>query len=631
MFDYLDFNNKLWNFLSLNRFKLNDIFSGKDVEIFYDKKIYIHNGVPGTDIMDFIDLFYMQRDMYHSILKFFEDIKENNFISFSNLKEYNEIIGVNSYLFSYILPEIGFNEKKNMFIMPEYGELLKKFSQDILKRYNFVFPNLKIYEGKEVYLHIDGSGIINGVTFKGDMGYITNKTPYTSKVLPHNFNNIIEDIVLDKKIDVLVDSISDNSLNIFIGACASMYDFSNVNNKMSINSVEHSKINYIFKTDASYFSDLSIKDEESNVYVLNYLKTYKGWSEKISEIEDVIVNMSNDKFKRLVIDISNNISKSLSLKIKQIRAIKTVDLFEFLNIEIKAVKGNNFFNSKEVVCKINGFYETISLSENGRNSFVNKAELIEQVKGVKDIFEKLKTLSEKDILNMVFNKIKIESVKLPTLNNIVFDGVWKVGNKYAVVAKNKFYNLDELLNNGDYPVPKLSVLKGKEVKTLKTIISRVPDEMKEVYMSLLNVFFSNNKIIYLKADSDKSANKLVKYLTNASGFIKYVDQKQIYEIPKKLYNSNIVVASIVNSFDELYIDKNRESEFIGNKKEYGIEYDVRNTNSFLFICVDKDYGECYEDIDVNSDGLLDTIIRYVANSNKPNLKLRYVKEALDDY
>ena len=631
MFDYFDFNNKLWLFLSLNYYKIYDLIEKKNIEIDFNKKIYKYYDVYGSDVIELIDILYMDTDIYGSINRFFTSIKENNFISFANIKNHNEIIGANSYLLTYILPELRYNEKLNMFVMPEYNTLFDKFASDIIKRYSFIFPDLPIYEGCEFYLHTTASNIVTGVTIKTSKGFITNNASYSSKIYPYNIKNTIDNIFNKKDINLIVDSIREDSISVFMGTSPDNYDFSIIEgNSVNLDTSKHNKLNFVFQTNINQFSKLKIKGEDPGKYIFNYIKAYKGWIEKIKEIESIIVNMSSEEFEWLITNIESKISKKTAAKIKQIRAVKTIDLFKFLDIELKAVKNNNFFNSNEVICKINDFYESLPLSENGRNSFVNKVELIEQVKKIKGIFDKLNSVSEKEILNMVFNQIKVESKKLPVLDKILFDGVYENEGTYSLVSKNEFYNIDILFEKGYFPVGKFCALKGKRIKTLSTLINRTPTVLSDYYISIIKLILGKTKNVIINVKTESDAKKVVKHFIESSGLIKYIPLDKINDMSKKMHNSRVPIITINNNGNS-YICENIDSiEFLGNKKEYGIEYEIKRDNPIITININEKNGIETKDLNIKARGLLDAFLRYIIDSQKPNLRLKYIIDNLEE-
>jgi len=630
LFDYYSFNSKLWNFLELNKIKVLDFFSKSNVTLNFNNKIYKTDYGIGTDIIDLIDIVVKEKDIYHSLNVFFSKIGEKNFVNFISLKAYNEVIGKSAYLLSYILPEIGFDSNSNEFIMPDLDELYSKFSEDIIKNYAFLFGNARIYSGHKVFLHIDPSKIVSGATFDSNFGFVSSIPSYTNKMLPLKLDKFAEFLLNGQQIELLVDKNLDNSITIFSQDNPEIYNFENLITKVNINETKHSKINYVFKTELPYFSELTINKKPVYDYLIDYLKTYKGWNDKILEIESLISNMSAEDFQMFAVKAQSQLPKKLISRIKQIRALKTVDLFQFLNLELKAVKHNNFLTANELIYKHNDFYESVSLTEAGRNNFISKQELQEQVKKIKNVFEKLNGISEKEILNMVFNKIKISSQNLPVLSDIRYDGIFKIGEKYAVVSKNEFYNIDLLLEQGIFPVGKFCSLKGKEYKTLSTLINKVPEEISDYYISIIKALFSSNKKIIINVDSQKSANKLIEHLTNASGFIKYVSFSKLRDMSKKINNSNIILATITKDYEYELLDISKPLEFLGTKKELGIDYEIKHFESYIFVNILEDSGLDLENLDTNSSGIIDSIIRYVVVGQKPNLRLKYVLDRIDE-
>ena len=290
----------MWAFLGLNNIKVIDLFNNSNLKIDFNKKMYAIDGNIGSDVLELLDLVYQEKDLYHSINKFFKEIGEKNFVSFNSLKAYNEIIGLNSYFLSYIAPSLNLDYKTNSFKMPKISDLYDEFSYDIIKKYKFIFPELPIYEGSLIYLHIDASSIIQGVTIKSKSGFITTPAPYTTRITPCNFNNLKEKIFNGKQIKLSINKVFEDSIGIFVGAKPSVYDFSNTESVLDVKYKKHDDLNYLFQTDAPLFASIKIDGKPLSKHVFDIIKAHKGWQAKINEIEDVIVNMSNDDFFRLI-------------------------------------------------------------------------------------------------------------------------------------------------------------------------------------------------------------------------------------------------------------------------------------------------------------------------------------------
>jgi len=71
-------------------------------------------------------------------------------------------------------------------------------------------------------------------------------------------------------------------------------------------------------------------------------------------------------------------------------------------------------------------------------------------------------------------------------------------------------------------------------------------------------------------------------------------------------------------------------EFLGNKKEYGIEYEIKINNPVITVNVDEKKGIEVGNLNIKAKGLLDAFLRYTIDSQKPNLRLKYIVDNLEE-
>ena len=628
MFKIDTFLSSFWEFFEINKHKILPILKNSGVNINLSNKIYKIDDTISSDLVELIHAVYKKGNIIESIKSFFTEIGENIFFDYSAIKEYNDIIGMNGYLSMFVLDTVGFNSDKNTYKVLNFTELKSDFG-DIVDKFNFMFPEHSVFNGDEAFLHINSFGIITAATVKTNIGYVTHKAPYCDKVCMFNEDKNKEELLLGSKINIYFNSVKNNNPVIFTGIDNDEYNIGYSFKKVTLNTNKPSEVNFLYGTDlVKYNQNIYISNNYIEDYLCKYIKTHKGWSDKLSEIDNIISNVSNDIFSNVIKYTSKNVSESASERLKQIRVSKTANILNLLDIELKATKYNSFFTSNDVVCKINGIYETITISESGRNSFVNKPELIESVRKIKHIYKKFKHIDEKDILSMVFNEIKIQSLSLNKITDLVCDGLWEINGDISLVSKNKHSNLDILLESGIYPYPKHVTIGGKEYKTLITILDKIPDNLADYYITFLKMIFKGKMKYKLNIKTRYDANKFIRHFIKSSNFIKHVSVSKMKAILKNINNSKLVLIGISNETPDEFIEINYD-EYLGTKKEYGVEYQVKNYSSLFLINIDEENGVDFDDIP-NGNELIDSLIKYIVNCDKPKTRFKVVIDKLEE-
>jgi len=622
------FLSSFWEFFEINKHKILPILKNNGVNINLNNNIYRIGNTVSSDLIELIHLIYQKGNIIESLKSFFTEIGENIFFDYSAIKEYNDIVGMNGYLNMFVLGAVQFNSDKNTYKIVNFSELKSDFG-DIIDKFNFMFPEHSVFNGDEAFLHINSFGIITAATVKTNIGYVTYKAPYCDKVCVFNENKNRELLLSGDSINICFNNIKEENLVIFTGIDNEEYNIRYSFKKVILNTKKPSEINFVYGTDlVKYNQNIYISDRHIEDYICKYIKTHKGWSEKLSEIDNVISNVSNEIFSNVIKYTSKNISESASERLKQIRVSKTANILNLLDIELKATKYNSFFTSNDVVCKINGIYETITISESGRSSFINKPELLESVRKIKHIYKKFKHIDEKDILSMVFNEIKIQSLSLNKITDLVCDGLWEVNGDISLVSKNKHSNLDILLENGIYPYPKHVTIGGKDYKTLVTILDKIPDNLTDYYITFLKMIFKGKMRYELSIKTKYDANKFIKHFTNSSNFIKHISISKMKTILKNVNNSKLVLMGILNETPDEFIEMNYD-EYLGTKKEYGVEYQIKNYSSLFLINIDEDNGIDFENIPDGNE-LIDSLIKYIVNCDKPKSRFKVVIDKLEE-
>jgi len=613
--------NKLWNFFKLKQHKINKLINkNKTIFIDYNKQYFIHYETVSFDPLSLISLLNGNFNRsYKDIEIFFDNIKEPILITA------DEFFYVSSLITSSLMVEEAletYNKKEHSFIIPSREEATKKMG-NLIDKYDVVFDKLDTYQGMKAHLHINKYGIISGVSIINFEDVVCFKTKHVEELSSINefdiLNRSFDKDTLDTSIlnsDEFDDSLciieytNDTKISLPVGYKYNIKKCSNLNK--FIPKIKQ-QIDY-------YLGEPLYKQITKNI---NY-HTYK---KSISKYKNILLKLTDEQFATAIQMLSENKNNSLMIEfIKDLRIEHVCDYFSLIDIKPLAKIESVLNTNTNVLISYNNEYTIVDISEKNRNSFVSRPDLIYMINKIKNVYTFLNQKTTDKILHSIFNEIKKSSINLPTITDVVYDGIWETDNGYYLVSKNIKINNNASIQNGVIPSSRFLTLDYENRRVhYRNMIKKIPDNYKPIVKKILECLFIQPQVVKIWVNKEKDARALIGSLTRMSNFIKKVSFNNLKRTSQKILNHNIIICASrdVNVDSEFEIDY---EEFLGTKKEHGIEFELKHTASYFIV----NYGNFDDEFQLveNCNHLIDDIIFNIFEAYNHKNKLDRVFEDL---
>ena len=590
--------DKIWDFLIVKKNKLKHL-NTNHIKINYDKRYFTYE-----DIIEFdpLELIYLIQNSnirnYKQIENFFKKIDEPPVITTEEYLFILNTITTNTMLIDYLqLNDV------NEFIIPSRKQINYELG-NIADDFSFVFSDLNIYQNKKCYLHISKYGVVSGFTIIGE----EENYCYKPKYIKHT-TCINERKILLQNINKEVLNIYDNptTLSLFV------LEFVNQN---SIMLPQEYKINIIRKSNKNNY----IKLFENKIDLLNGKPTYKllinklnqkNYKKTINVFRDIVKRLPDQQYETMVIELQKNKNNTNIIEyLKNLKIEHVCDYFFVIDIIPIAKIEGPMKTHISVIIKYNNEYSIVDVSEKGRNHFVNRADLNYHINKLKNIYSFLASKTTENILNSIFNELKEKSLNLPIIKDVVYDGFWFINNKLCIVSKNTNINHEHLLTNGIIPISRFVLTNyNKRKKQYRYFEKRIPEQYKKIIKYIIQDLIFEPKKRIIKVKTFKDANALMNTITKMSCFIKKITNTNIKKTLQGILNHKFIL--LVKTKEYIDIDY---QEFIGTKKEYGVEYELKNTSS-LYLIQESNLGDEYDLIESSViNNLIDELMYIVIDS-----------------
>ena len=619
------FVNSVWEYLASKKFAVAHLAAQHGIDVCFETKTYAHADLFLADPIELIEMItpseYGTND---AIDAFFHTIGERRIIDREATMRYLEVKGASSYLVNFMGSAIGLSS--DMSITMPSPEAVKEKLGPLANRFTFLFPEGGIYAGSKAWLHITAYGVLSGVTVKTDLGYVTIKSDFVSAPTPLWEGEFLPSIHRQEKLPLCIDTAKSGMAAVFSGT---RYASPMATQIVIDEAAKPSKIDALFETCELASKKVFIGDKPLHRWVADFIMRHKGWQEKLDTIAHIITSMNSVEFNLLIDRLGKD--SPAGKRVAKMRLYGSTNLLGALGIEPVAKVCCNINAPSEIFVSIRGTIEAIPVSEQARQQFMSRGDLKKEIEGLRHINARIASVDDKSILSMAFDSLRDAAETLPTITNIAFDGIWKLNNRYTVVAKGTHSDYMEAMSAGYIAQAKFVHFNATGRTHERNLVRRVPAVLADVYIAVLDVLFMKKKGALFTAVDLASAKALASHLMESCSFVRKISLSRFASITKQLYNTRLLLMFIEQDSSKAQdaIFSLDSSEFLGIKKEHGILFEPRNTVSAVGICTNEESGTDFNGI-CKGDHLLDDMVATIVKARRQERKLAYFKQMLDE-
>jgi hypothetical protein len=576
-----------------------------------------------------LNLSNLLKDISKEMQVVFEHLENKNVVKLfkEQLSQIENIINVISKFLN-SLKDINSNVLENKIV--QINNLLNNPETIANKPSQFIFTQNKTFDFLSAINYSDALAKIEQLDNNQNIPFISqikNSIKMAITILESIDNNFLQKIVKDAiiSLDKINDMVINQEKQIFLQDSQNKLE-NLVRSDLKFND----SVNIFFKNLESIINNAKLSIENNyKVLIGEMSKLYEEISGNISTLENSdflnnklksIVDSSFDKFKSLVLESQNNLSKALSALSKEINQNKNAN--SNIAVALKTTKPE--FMSLNAENK-----EKALLILKNINSYIN--EVISSLGNIKqnlpqEVFGILKALNneiEKQIINLLSDIISSEKTKTSInelsdkINNIITDYVKQLNQKFNDIGENikslskNIMNFRDILsaeiikNIQDLPKKFGIDLNIKEDLLKLELLFKDVNEFilknsKDITNKIENLFIQNLKDLQQTtnvSETDISRNFIENIRQNINNAINKIESLQILAKQVSFQDGQQQIICLPMKIDEQFTEvvfkflkKNKGHQKTGDKKNYQIVINV-SPSRLGEINVKMDYNE----------------------------------------